>query len=206
MGTTYSIFTVGYSLSTGGYCRLLNGGGYTADALIYFGSTDGNNSDFAGNNTWNEVSSNSPAMSSGAWYIKEVTNNGSSLIPYYNGTAQNSKNGNTLSFTGMSMGGFLHGQYWNGYIAEVLIYSRVLSQTERQTTEGYLAVKWGLTSSLPVSHPYYVAPPLQITTANLALYLDAGNPSSYSSGTTWTDTIGNVPFTLQNGASYSSEN
>jgi hypothetical protein len=37
------------------------------------------------------------------------------------------------------------------------------------------------------------------------LSLDAGNPASYpGSGSTWTDTIGSMPFTLVNGPTYSS--
>jgi hypothetical protein len=40
-----------------------------------------------------------------------------------------------------------------------------------------------------------------------ALSLDAGNPASYpGSGTTWTDTVGSIPFTLVNGPTYSSSN
>ena len=39
------------------------------------------------------------------------------------------------------------------------------------------------------------------------LSLDAGNPASYpGSGTTWTDTIGSMPFTLVNGPTYNSAN
>ena len=41
----------------------------------------------------------------------------------------------------------------------------------------------------------------------LMLSLDAGNPASYpGSGTTWTDTVGSVPFTLYNGVAYNSAN
>jgi hypothetical protein len=40
---------------------------------------------------------------------------------------------------------------------------------------------------------------------NQVLSLDAGNPASYpGSGTTWTDTVGSMPFTLVNGPTYSS--
>ena len=35
--------------------------------------------------------------------------------------------------------------YLNGYIAEIICYTRVLSTTERQTVERYLGRKWGLT-------------------------------------------------------------
>jgi Concanavalin A-like lectin/glucanases superfamily len=41
----------------------------------------------------------------------------------------------------------------------------------------------------------------------LVLSLDAGNPASYpGSGTTWTDTVGGVPFTLNGGVTYNSAN
>jgi hypothetical protein len=41
----------------------------------------------------------------------------------------------------------------------VLMYSRVLTTQERQSIEGYLAWKWGIQTSLPVSHPYYSVQP-----------------------------------------------
>jgi hypothetical protein len=41
----------------------------------------------------------------------------------------------------------------------------------------------------------------------LVLSLDAGDPASYpGTGTTWTDTVGSVPFTLYNGVTYNSAN
>ena len=43
---------------------------------------------------------------------------------------------------------------FNGVISEVLVYNTMLSDTQRQKTEGYLAWKWNLTSNLPNSHPY----------------------------------------------------
>jgi hypothetical protein len=40
-----------------------------------------------------------------------------------------------------------------------------------------------------------------------ALSLDAGNPASYpGTGTTWTDTVGGIPFTLVNNPTYNSAN
>jgi hypothetical protein len=46
-----------------------------------------------------------------------------------------------------------------GYIAEVVICDAVLSSTNREKVEGYLAHKWGLESNLPNTHPYrYSAP------------------------------------------------
>ena len=71
---------------------------------------------------------------------------------YFNGT-------NVASNTVNSSGGVVRYEIGrseltnSGYIAEVLLYNSVLSQTNRQTVESYLAQKWGLTSSLPAGHP-----------------------------------------------------
>jgi len=53
------------------------------------------------------------------------------------------------------------GYYLNGNIAEIISYTNSydMSDATRQTIEGYLAWKWGIQNSLPISHPYYnVAP------------------------------------------------
>jgi hypothetical protein len=71
---------------------------------------------------------------------------------YFNGT-------NVASNTVNSSGGVVRYEIGrselsnSGYIAEVLIYNSVLSQTNRQSVESYLAQKWGLTSSLAPGHP-----------------------------------------------------
>jgi len=82
-----------------------------------------------------------------------------------------------------------------GNIAEILIYSSVLSTTERQQVEGYLAWKWGLYDLLVAGHPYKLLnSPSNVP--NLALWLDAADSStlSFSSGTNvsqWRDKSGN---------------
>ena len=42
----------------------------------------------------------------------------------------------------------------NGFIGEILVYSFSLTTTQRQQIEGYLAQKWGLSASLPETHPF----------------------------------------------------
>ena len=42
----------------------------------------------------------------------------------------------------------------DGDICEIVVLNTVASTTTRQLIEGYLAWKWGLTSSLPSDHPY----------------------------------------------------
>ena len=44
-------------------------------------------------------------------------------------------------------------------MSEILVYNTSLSLSDRQSVEGYLAWKWGLQTTLPLSHPYYLFPP-----------------------------------------------
>lgn len=77
----------------------------------------------------------------------QVSANGRTLtgvanVPAYSaGTSQLSMEGATRTMVGI--------------VHEVIAYTRVLSVTERQQVEGYLAWKWGLQNSLPTTHPYY---------------------------------------------------
>jgi len=48
-----------------------------------------------------------------------------------------------------------------GNIGEVLLFNRTLRQSELQQIEGYLAWKWNIQRSLPVTHPFYASPYLR---------------------------------------------
>ena len=56
-----------------------------------------------------------------------------------------------------------NGDSYNGSVSEALLFTRVLSSSERYQIEGYLAWKWNLDSFLPDSHPYKNSPPPNIT-------------------------------------------
>ena len=43
---------------------------------------------------------------------------------------------------------------YNGKFAEIIVSTDAWDSTTRQTVEGYLAHKWGLTANLPNDHPY----------------------------------------------------
>jgi FtsP/CotA-like multicopper oxidase with cupredoxin domain len=79
------------------------------------------------------------------------------------------KDGNTLSSStgpgatvsgsyplavGATVNGGSAGYQYTGQIGEMLVYNRLLSLTETQSVEGYLACKWGLQNRLPANHPY----------------------------------------------------
>jgi hypothetical protein len=54
------------------------------------------------------------------------------------------------------IGGFLTNVTYKliGNIGEVLVFDTILTDSERQKIEGYLAWKWGLQANLPNSHPF----------------------------------------------------
>ena len=90
-----------------------------------------------------------------------MDNNNSTATPYVNGVAQNTKTGTMPTLTGLTLGAQASGgQPWNGPIGEILIFSTKLSDTDRQKIEGYLGHKWGLSSKLASSHPYYLGAPV----------------------------------------------
>lgn len=48
---------------------------------------------------------------------------------------------------------------FNGRVFEIVLASGVISTSDRQKLEGYLAWKWGTVASLPSNHPYKNNPP-----------------------------------------------
>lgn len=86
-----------------------------------------------------------------------------------------------------------------GDIGEVIIYNVSLEPAQRQQVEGYLANKWGLSSSLPSTHSYKLFPaltplfsPLQVPTCTF--WIDASDPSTITQSTgvsQWNDKSGN---------------
>jgi hypothetical protein len=69
---------------------------------------------------------------------------------------------------------------FGGYICEILVFNRELTNRELNQVEQYLAAKWGISKAVTKDNEGLVA------------HWDAGNASSYSgSGTTWNDLTGN---------------
>jgi hypothetical protein len=159
LSTTYSVFVIGYTLIPQTYQYLLNFNN-SVSGLFQFGTGgDRNFLTSVGITSWNDSTTNSPSSAVASLCMMEMTNNGTSsgLIPYFNGTTMSAKNGTTISQSDLTIGARFSkdGYFWNGYLAEIIIYNSVLSTSDRQKIEGYLAWKWGLQTSLPVAHPYY---------------------------------------------------
>jgi hypothetical protein len=82
---------------------------------------------------------------------------GSQINVYSNGSGVGTYNGISV-FNGsgtLSIGNSESSNHFYGSISEILIYNSVLTESQRQNVEGYLAWKWGLQASLPTNHPYY---------------------------------------------------
>ncbi len=86
---------------------------------------------------------------------------------------------------------------WNGRMSEIITYNRILTTAEIQLVEGYLAWKWGVTSNVISTHPYYTwrpflraFTPCDVTTLP-TLWFDAANlgtmASNTSNLTTWSN-------------------
>lgn len=77
---------------------------------------------------------------------------------YINGSQTGTSTG-PYNFTGagtINIGGYDTGpgEGFVGNMNEIILYSNVLTTSQRQQVEGHLAWKWGLQANLPVSHPY----------------------------------------------------
>jgi hypothetical protein len=91
-------------------------------------------------------------------------------------------------------------QYYTGQLAEVIIYNRTVTSTERIQLEGYLAWKWGLQGNLAAGHSYIsrnptLSPFRPTDISASSLWLDAADRSSIalsgSNVTSWIDKSGN---------------
>ena len=142
---SFSIFLVGTSFMGRGEDGY--GGGWSVSIPDYLGSIV-----LVANGAVGYTMTNG----SGLLNYLELSQGTTSVINTYNsGSLVQSQSVGNYTLRTSSIGleiGRRSGYYKNGYIAEILIYTRVLSSTERQQVESYLAQKWGLVSSLPSGH------------------------------------------------------
>lgn len=146
-----------------------------------------------------------------AWNITSVGyTSGSTTLTNYavNGTTRSSWT--STAYSGQTsvlplyINGSSSGTYDTTYYAEIIHYNVALSTAQRQQVEGYLASKWGLQNSLPITHPYRNFQPAQIsfvppgTIATVTLSALSG-----SGGTiTWTTSTNAVSYKWYVGTTY----
>jgi len=98
---------------------------------------------------------------SGTFSINTVTlaegilSNGYGSATLNGGTFSTPVNQGLSGISNTNIGAGIGADFFKGKIFEIVIYNSVLGTSQRQAIEGYLAQKWGLTSSLPGGHPGY---------------------------------------------------
>ena len=232
--TYYSIFlVVQTSLPAGHYSHMFssgaNVGGQAIDIPIYpTGAVE------TGWWTTNILSAGG-VVTANTKIILATTYDSTGLYLYGNGTSIASstilgtRNGvSTVGYVGCPPGGpnmsgaSFADQNFIGTMHEALLFSGLITESQRKQIEGYLAQKWGLTSQLPPGHPgltqtFYgtgkstvVVPirllpfniytnynPLTATGSTCILWLDASDPTtlfSDAAGTTLASVNGTVGY------------
>jgi hypothetical protein len=99
-----------------------------------------------------------------ALYLGTMTTGTSRFFSRFGGGTTNTATGTntstiTVGLQTIRIGINDAGDTTKSFIGEVVYYNRVLSIFERQQLEGYLTWKWGISGSLPTSHPYYKVRP-----------------------------------------------
>ena len=122
------------------------------------------------NNGISIASENNSFFSTGAGFSFPYQNplivgglyNGSSSSIFVNGTVVATGTAGTVTTNGLTIGGRYDGTALNvnGFYAEHILTNGVLSTTDRQHLEGYLAWEWGLTANLLNNHPFRFTPPM----------------------------------------------
>ncbi len=84
---------------------------------------------------------------------------------YFNGTLNFTTSSSPFTRSSFTLGR-RGGNYMTGNFYECLFYNVILSTTDRQRIEGYLAWKWGLQGNLPAGHPYKSSAPSNVTSSN----------------------------------------
>ena len=166
---SFSIFLVGTSFMGRGEDGY--GGGWSVSIPDYLGSIVLVANGAAGYTMTN---------GSGLLNYLELAQAGTSVIKTYNsGSLIQTQSVANYTLRTSSIGleiGRRSGYYKNGYIAEILIYTRVLSTTERQQVDSYLAQKWGLTASLPGDHLHLTQQAGAVTTVAKTKFTVTGLP------------------------------
>jgi hypothetical protein len=155
--TPYSIFVVAYTRNAASAQWVLAGGNETTNQAIglLFYTT---------NAVWH------------SWWVTEykvdnsITNNVSAIINISYSTTRSiivnggtasvnspgatRANPNTSNFIGRRAGG----QFFDGGLAECIVFNSEIPLSQRRQVEGYLAHKWRLAESLPSTHPFKKIP------------------------------------------------
>jgi hypothetical protein len=201
---TYIFVMQPTTANTGGNCGL-----FSTDTPGLYGRSIALNNMVFQIEYYNGFAATSITTNSSTWYIVTVVFNGTSSITLsYNGIISTySGSGTGTNSSGLTIGSYNNTSSYttynaNFYLAEALVYTSALTQTEFQTVESYLAQKWALTTSLPANHLNFTAPagmPASTPGPVLTIYVSRLPPLYDFTSFTFT----NASATLQTGPTLS---
>jgi len=139
--TLFSVFVVGKNSLTGSFSMILGPGGNSPNDQLRW--NDGADALFVTQNAGTIITS--PTGNTFAYHALSARYDGSTMTFYYNGNAESSSNFSTSSpWTIASVGSWYSTYYMQGDLAEVIIYDRALSESERASVNSYLQSKYAL--------------------------------------------------------------
>lgn len=156
-------------------------------ANTHFFWVDGTHTESIGFSTVNTIPTGTFTFGTWALYgIHAISSINSTFV--YKGGAQVYGNFHGTKYT--SQGYSINLGSGSPALAEMVIYKASLSTLQRQSVEGYLAWKWGLSTLLPSYHPFYTRKPLFSDSV-----LDF-SPSSIANMTLWIDAADSTTLTI----------
>lgn len=95
------------------------------------------------------IGTDTTSISAGTWYQANVTYDDSSGAYAWRVAKAASSSGTNVQSINVSTDGIMYShqyssQYFNGDLAEIIVYNRVLTSTEIANVESYLTTKWGV--------------------------------------------------------------
>ena len=146
-------------------------------------------------------------------FIFNAFQTGTTGSTYGNGTSYGDVGtaGSTFNYTTYYIGACTGGPAWIGNIGEIIVYNSILSISQRQQVESYLAQKWGIRSSLPVAHPgltssvyqssYLKTAGVKRNIATMTPFYTGFTPRQISGLALWLDAADSSTITLVTGVS-----
>ena len=192
--TTETLFVL-FNITTNNGGFMISGAACGGRSAAMY-TTGGNFAGGANCYTWGAVTSS--LLTTGSNTLGVVVTNGSSNYTSLHGALTLTGPTTGITYTGgvtTYIGAHSGPNYLtNGYICEVIAYNSVLSTTQRQQVEGYLANKWGIKTALPGAHPYYITPP------TITLPLTVTQPYPPASAQIFSYTGSNQTYVVPSGA------
>jgi hypothetical protein len=188
--TPYSMFFVAYTNNSANPQWIIAGGTESTNQAIgaIFYTTNAVWHSWWGNEyrVDNSISNGVPAILNLSYSTTRTTIiNGGTATTNTPGASRGSSSG--PNFIGRRVSSV---EYLNGGIGEIVIFASEIPAAQRQQVEGYLARKWGLSASLPATHPFRAVPPI----------MRAFQPTDVLAPTFWLDAADATTLTLSGSA------